>query len=323
MSTSAIVVIVVVVVVVLVLAAVAARIMVQRRELRERYGDEYQRVVTEKGGRAAAEAELKRREREHDRLELKELPPAVREEYRASWTTVQSQFVDDPKAAVHAADRLVSQLVADRGYPVVDYPQRLEHLSVEHSSVLNTYRSAHDISVRNDAGAATTEELRQALVSYRELIADLLGDRSLADAPASTAADIAPDTAPVEMATPPDAPAMESPVGVEDAAQATPPELAVPDPEPATMADEGRVEDDRVDANRVDEGRLDDGTVDDGTVDDGTVDDSTVDEGTVDRSVAEARADDELSTDRTSDGLDDVEDPDAVRTPAARERDNG
>jgi hypothetical protein len=307
MSTSAIVVIVVVVVVVLVLAAVAARIMVQRRELRERYGDEYQRVVTEKGGRAAAEAELKRREREHDRLELKELSPAAREEYRASWTTVQSQFVDDPRSAVHAADRLVSQLVADRGYPVVDYPQRLEHLSVEHSSVLNTYRSAHDISVRNDAGAATTEELRQALVSYRELIADLLGDPSLADgSQGSAAAEIAPETAPVEMATPPDAPAMESPVGVEDAAQATPPELQVPDTEAAATADDPEA------LGAADpEGT---GAADPEAV--GTADDPD--------ELGDHEAINGVDPDavRTTDELDDVDDPDAVRTPAVRDRDN-
>jgi hypothetical protein len=272
MNTSAIVGIVVVVVVILVVAAVAVRILVQRRELRERYGDEYQRVVTEKGGRAAAEAELKRREREHEKLQLNELSPEVRDSYRTSWTELQSQFVYDPKAAVHSADQLVTRLVADRGYPVVDYTDRLAHLSVEHASVLNLYRSAHDISVRNDSGTATTEELRQALVNYRELIADLLGDPSLANGgTASTAAAdaAAPVTAepPVEAATPVDAPVLDSPADIDDVAPATPGRLnddgpsdvtrpaeatADADADDTTDADPAAVEADRADVDATD-----------------------------------------------------------------------
>jgi hypothetical protein len=176
MSTAGIIGLVVVVALIAVFAIVSVRISTQRRELRERYGDEYDRVVADKGGRAAAEAELKRRDRRHAELQLSELSPEARERYRTTWTDLQAQFVDDPKLAVHAADQLVSKLVADRGYPVVDFEDRLSHLSVEHSGMLNRYRETHDISVRNDAGTATTEELRQALVGYRELISELLGE---------------------------------------------------------------------------------------------------------------------------------------------------
>jgi hypothetical protein len=175
-SATDVIVIVIVVVVVAVLAALAVRTM-QRRKLRERFGDEYQRVVDEKGGRSAAEAELRRREKQHASLELRDLSDADRARFRDGWVAVQTLFVDDPVSAVRDGDRLVTELVAARGYPVSDYEDRLAQLSVEHANVLNHYRDAHEISTRNDAGKATTEELRQALVHYRELFADLLGER--------------------------------------------------------------------------------------------------------------------------------------------------
>ncbi len=187
MSATDVIVIVIVVVVVAVLAALAVRTM-QRRKLRERFGDEYQRVVDEKGGRSAAEAELRRREKHHATLELRDLSDADRVRFRDGWVAVQTLFVDDPVSAVRDGDRLVTELVSARGYPVSDYEDRLAQLSVEHANVLNHYRDAHEISTRNDAGKATTEELRQALVHYRELFADLLGERPVGEtSPAATA----------------------------------------------------------------------------------------------------------------------------------------
>jgi hypothetical protein len=43
--------------------------------------------------------------------------------------------------------------------------------------VVDDYRAAHAIAVRNDRSEATTEDLRQALVHYRSLFEDLLEDR--------------------------------------------------------------------------------------------------------------------------------------------------
>ena len=218
MSATDVIVIVIVVVVVAVLAALAVRAM-QRRQLRERFGDEYQRVVDEKGGRSAAEAELRRREKLHATLELRDLSDADRARFREGWVAVQTLFVDDPVSAVRDGDRLVTELVAARGYPVSDYEDRLAQLSVDHAKVLNHYRDAHEISSRNDAGKATTEELRQALVHYRELFADLLGERPVGES--SAAGDVAsPATAasptmaePAEpVAGTPVAPVAEAPV---------------------------------------------------------------------------------------------------------------
>jgi len=178
MNTSGIIIVIIVAVLVVALIAAIARVGFARRQLRDRFGDEYDRVVEEKGGRAAGEAELRDRQRRHAELELRELTPEQREAYRSEWVAAQARFIDDPSAAVHAVDELVARIVAARGYPATDYRDRLSHLSVEHAPALSQYRAAHDASVRNDAGEATTEELRQAMVDYRATINHLLGDDS-------------------------------------------------------------------------------------------------------------------------------------------------
>jgi len=65
--------------------------------------------------------------------------------------------------------------VADRGYPTENFDDQLSYLSVEHARTLGHYRDAHEIYLRGQRGEADTEELRQALVHYRALFADLLG----------------------------------------------------------------------------------------------------------------------------------------------------
>ena len=157
--------------VLVVLGVVANR----RRALRQRFGPEYDRVVESTEDRRAAERELRDRERRHAELELRPLAPESRERYSASWEEIQARFVDAPNEAVGEADELVTRLVAERGYPTGDYDDQLAHLSVEHARTLDHYRQAHDINERNSRGEATTEQLRQALVHYRALFADLLG----------------------------------------------------------------------------------------------------------------------------------------------------
>lgn len=147
----------------------------RRRALRQRFGPEYDRVVESTEDRRAAERELRDRERRHAELELRPLDPESRERYSASWEEIQVRFVDAPDQAVGEADELVTRLVAERGYPTGDYDDQLAHLSVEHARTLDHYRQAHDINERNSRGEATTEQLRQALVHYRALFADLLG----------------------------------------------------------------------------------------------------------------------------------------------------
>jgi hypothetical protein len=174
MSTGTIVIIVIAVVVILALAAFVLQPQMKRRRLRATFGPEYDRTVAEKDDRREAERELSRREQRHAKLELRPLPAAARQQYTEDWTKVQEQFVDDPARAVGTADSLVTSIMAERGYPTEGYDQQLADLSVEHASTMEHYRAAHDITVRHNNDAASTEDLRKAMVHYRELFEDLL-----------------------------------------------------------------------------------------------------------------------------------------------------
>lgn len=173
---SPIAVIILIVVIVIVVAAIALGVRAgRRRKLQNTFGPEYDRVVSDTGNRADAEKELRERERRHSELQIKPLSPESQARYSAAWEEVQIQFVDNPERAVNTADDLVGKLMSERGYPTGGYDERLANLSVEHARTLDHYREAHEISRRNQDGQASTEDLRQALVHYRALFADLLG----------------------------------------------------------------------------------------------------------------------------------------------------
>jgi hypothetical protein len=142
--------------------------------LRGRFGPEYDRAVNEAGDRKRAEQELHEREKRVSRLDIRPLSETQRRQYADSWQSVQARFVDDPGGAVAQADRLCNDVMTARGYPTGEYDQRSADLSVDHSQVLANYRAAHDISQHAENGDAETEDLRQAMVHYRELFDDLL-----------------------------------------------------------------------------------------------------------------------------------------------------
>jgi hypothetical protein len=179
--------IVLIIVILVVIAAIVYGVQAGRRKkLQSTFGPEYDRVVADTGNRNEAEKELREREKRHAELELKELTPESQERYRSAWEEVQIQFVDSPSEAVTTADELVTRLIAERGYPTGEYDDQLANLSVEHANTLQHYRDAHEISERNTAGSASTEDLRQALVHYRALFADLLGTDPVSTTPATT-----------------------------------------------------------------------------------------------------------------------------------------
>jgi hypothetical protein len=161
------------VVIVLVIAALlAAR---RRRErLQERFGPEYDRQVDVSGNRRAAESELAAREKRRSKLEIRPLDPEARDRYLDSWREVQARFVDSPETAVGEADRLVADVMRERGYPVEDFEQREADISVDHPQVASEYRAAHGISMAQQHGQASTEDLRQALIHFRSLFDELL-----------------------------------------------------------------------------------------------------------------------------------------------------
>jgi hypothetical protein len=169
--------IVLIIAVLVIVAAVLFAVRASRRkQLQKTFGPEYDRVVADADSRTDAERELRDREKRHAELELKPLSAESKARYSVAWEEVQIQFVDAPETAVTTADELTTQLIAERGYPTGDYDDQLATLSVEHARTLEHYRDAHAISERSKSGEAGTEDLRQALVHYRALFADLLGE---------------------------------------------------------------------------------------------------------------------------------------------------
>jgi len=144
------------------------------RHLEEKFGPEYGRTVAERGDRRAAESELREREEVRDRLDIRPLSERQRERYGGEWQQVQSDFVDNPSDAVGEADRLVAEVMRERGYPVDDFEQQAKVVSVDHPDVVANYREGHAIYLSVDRGDASTEDLRQAMQHYRALFDELL-----------------------------------------------------------------------------------------------------------------------------------------------------
>lgn len=160
-------------VVVVLVAAMATRR--QRTEaLRKRFGPEYNRTIEAVGDRTKAEAELASRAKRVESLDIHPLSVQQRERFLSAWQQTQAGFVDNPAAAVKGADRLVTELMSARGYPMGDFEQLAADISVDHPTVVQNYRSAHDFALQNERGEASTEELRQAMVYYRDLFNELL-----------------------------------------------------------------------------------------------------------------------------------------------------
>jgi hypothetical protein len=159
----------------------------RRRRLRQRFGPEYKRLVGERDSRRTAEAELTGRERRVRDLNIQPLTESARAGYAGQWASIQEQFVDAPAGAVSGAQLLVTAVMTERGYPAEHDDQVLADLSVGHSVTLDRYRAAEEISRSATAGTASTEDLRQAMIGYRALFGDLLGEPADKGSTADTA----------------------------------------------------------------------------------------------------------------------------------------
>lgn len=170
------------VLVVVAVLAIVAGLWVSRRKrsarLKEQFGSEYDRTVGELGEPRAAEAELVARQKKRKKLDIISLTPEARQEHAALWARVQTDFVEDPQDAVGRAERLVTRVMRERGYPIDDFDQRAADVSVDYPDVVENYRSAHAIFLSQHDGDISTEDARQAFVHYRALFERLLASDS-------------------------------------------------------------------------------------------------------------------------------------------------
>jgi hypothetical protein len=146
----------------------------RRAHLRTKFGPEYERAVRDTGNVAKAETLLSDRERRIEKLPIRSLTAEESARFSEGWRGIQVRFVDDPKGAVGEADVLITEVMTVRGYPMSNWEQRVADISVDYPRVVDRYRTGHDIAIRHDRGDASTEDLRRAMIAYRELFAELV-----------------------------------------------------------------------------------------------------------------------------------------------------
>lgn len=169
---------IIVAVIVVIIAAVVLYLQRRRSErLRQHFGPEYDRAVTERGGRRHAEAVLEERTERVKKFHIRPLSAEDKARFTEQWAQVQAHFVDAPAGAVAEADQLLGDVMATCGYPMGDFEQRAADISVDHPIVTQNYRAAHDIAVRQAKGQASTEDLRRAMIHYRALFDDVVNER--------------------------------------------------------------------------------------------------------------------------------------------------
>jgi hypothetical protein len=167
--------IILIVVAVLVIAAIAYLVYQnqQRSKLKDKFGPEYERTVERRDDRREAEAELREREKKRDELEVRPLSDGARTRFQADWDRVEAGFIEDPDGAARDGDRIVAEVMRERGYPV-EGRDHTDVLSVDHPGLVERYRSA--MRTAGDPRSASTEDLRKALLDLRATFDELVHD---------------------------------------------------------------------------------------------------------------------------------------------------
>lgn len=166
-----------IVVVLVIIGSILALVFSRRQRtqhLQTQFGPEYDHVVQALGDPKKAQSELEIRQKHVEALNIQPLSSSAHERYLADWMAVQSMFVDQPGQAILDADRLITDVMQARAYPVSDFEQRAADISVSYPTVVTNYRAARAIALKNDQHLADTEELRQAMIYYRSLFEELL-----------------------------------------------------------------------------------------------------------------------------------------------------
>jgi hypothetical protein len=156
------------------LLAMAVMSFQRTRRLRERFGPEYERTMERLGDKRQAEEELEGRLSHVQNLDIRALTAEEVNRFALEWQATQTEFVDQPLAAVRKADQLIQEVMRTRGYPVDDFEQRAADISVDYPDVVINYRELHEIASRGEREKISTEEMRQAMVNGRELFERLV-----------------------------------------------------------------------------------------------------------------------------------------------------
>lgn len=99
---------------------------------------------------------------------LRDLPPESKDRYVTMWQTIEAKFIENPGEAVREADRCAVGILSERGATLHD-----------ERSVPDELRQARQAAA-SDKGRQGTEGMREAMVHYKRLVEDAVGDLSKA-----------------------------------------------------------------------------------------------------------------------------------------------
>lgn len=143
----------------------------ERERLRERYGSEYDRTLAKHRNTRAAVADLKEREQLHENLELQDLNDADRDLIRRHMATLQYRFVEDPADVMLQTERVVTEVLRAKGYPVADdRDQGLRLFSVDHPEHAGAMRTVLEGNYNGDVS-----HMRSAFLDARSAIQETTG----------------------------------------------------------------------------------------------------------------------------------------------------
>ena len=107
-------------------------------------------------------------------------PHSGNDDFPVRWQQIKLAFVDSPLTAVREADRLATEVLRARGYPVRRFQERAAAVTRASPRVADSYRRARAIRLASLGQRVETEDLRRALIHYRAVLDELLMHPSIA-----------------------------------------------------------------------------------------------------------------------------------------------
>ncbi|MBW3670241.1 MAG: hypothetical protein KY432_01065 [Acidobacteria bacterium] len=138
------------------------------------------------------------RDREHDNraesLQIHPLSSDQRARYASEWEGVEARFVERPTAAVMEADELMLEILRQKGYPIRSFDVLMDDLSIRNPELVDDFRASHEVIDSDKPLDMTTEELRKAMLHYRNIYDRLVGTVPRAETPSNRDTEIPIDT---------------------------------------------------------------------------------------------------------------------------------
>jgi hypothetical protein len=151
------------------------------KRLRKKFGPEYERTLNELGDRRQAEHELSARIEHVDALDIRPLSEDEIEIFTSRWQATKAEFVDEPLPALQKAERLISEVMLAKGYPLEEFEQQAADISVDYPDLVTDYRELHLIAVKDAEDEVSTEEMRRAMIHGHALFDKLIEGDDVAE----------------------------------------------------------------------------------------------------------------------------------------------